>query len=116
MSPLLAVNNVVVTYHDVIMPLKGVSLQVPEGGLVVVLGPNGAGKSTLLRAVSNLLKSREGRIEEGTVELAGERIDRLEPDAIARLGICHVPEGGGLFPDLSVRDNLQLGLLYASNR
>jgi branched-chain amino acid transport system ATP-binding protein len=83
--------------------LHGVSLQVPEGRIVAVLGPNGAGKTTTLRAISNTVRKT------GDVVFAGERITRRTPEAIARLGIAHVPEGRGIVGELTVRENLRLG-------
>jgi branched-chain amino acid transport system ATP-binding protein len=83
--------------------LHGISLAVEEGSIVAVLGPNGAGKTTTLRSVSGMVR-RSGRIS-----LAGRRIDRLGPDAVARLGVAHVPEGRGTFAELTVSENLRLG-------
>ena len=80
------------------------SMEVKQGELVTLLGSNGAGKSTLVKTISGLL-----RAESGTIEFAGSRIDHLETDAIARLGLSHCPEGRSLFIDLSVADNLKLG-------
>ncbi|MEX1255297.1 MAG: ABC transporter ATP-binding protein [Dehalococcoidia bacterium] len=87
-----------------VLALQGVSLYVPEGGVIAVLGPNGAGKSSTLRAISGLL-----RASSGTIEFAGQRIDRLSPEAIVRLGISQVPEGRQTFAELTVRENLTIG-------
>jgi len=84
--------------------LADMSMEVKQGELVTLLGSNGAGKSTLVKTISGLL-----RAESGTIEFAGSRIDHLETDAIARLGLSHCPEGRSLFIDLSVADNLKLG-------
>ena len=73
----LNVNGIEVIYNHVILVLKGVSLQVPQGGIVAILGGNGAGKTTTLRAVSNLLKGERGAVTKGTIELRGERIENL---------------------------------------
>ena len=73
---MLKVNNIEVLYHEVILALKGVSLEVPAQGIVALLGANGAGKSTTLKAISGLLKHENGRVVEGSVEFLGERIDR----------------------------------------
>jgi branched-chain amino acid transport system ATP-binding protein len=83
--------------------LHGISLAVEEGSIVAVLGPNGAGKTTTLRAVSGTVR-RSGRIA-----LGGRRLDRLGPEAVARLGVAHVPEGRGTFSELTVWENLRLG-------
>ena len=74
-KPLLVVNNIEVIYDHVILVLKGVSLEVPEGGIVALLGANGAGKSTTLKAVSNLLRSERGEVTKGSIEFRGERVD-----------------------------------------
>ena len=73
----LRVNNIEVIYDHVILVLKGVSLNVPEGGIVALLGANGAGKTTTLKAISNLLRAERGDVTKGTIELKGERIDKL---------------------------------------
>jgi branched-chain amino acid transport system ATP-binding protein len=83
--------------------LHGVSLSVEEGHVAAVLGANGAGKTTTLRAVSGTVR------RSGEIVLGGRRIDRLGPEAVARLGVAHVPEGRGTFAELSVWDNLRLG-------
>src|ERR671919_441059 len=75
---MLKLNNVEVIYNDIILVLKGLSLEVPEGQIVALLGANGAGKSTTLKAISGLLKTEEGEVTDGTIEFLGERIDRLE--------------------------------------
>lgn len=94
-----------------IVALKGISLEVPEGGIVAVLGANGAGKSSTLRAISGLL-----RPSKGTIEFNGGRIDRYSPEKIVREGISQVPEGRELFTDLSVFENLMLGAYSRSDR
>ena len=78
-APMLEVNGIEVIYNHVILVLKGVSLKVPEGGIVALLGGNGAGKTTTLRAVSNLLIAERGAVTKGTIELRGERIEALTP-------------------------------------
>jgi branched-chain amino acid transport system ATP-binding protein len=100
--PLLELENVEVRYGAV-QALHGVSLSVGEGEVVAVLGGNGAGKTTTLRAVSGLVSTS------GQVRFAGERITGAAPERVARAGIAHVPEGRGLFSELSVYDNLRLG-------
>src|SRR2546423_13459177 len=86
-QPLLRLNNVEVIYDKVILVLKGLSLDVPEGKIVALLGANGAGKSTTLKAISGLLKSEDGEVSDGSIEFRGRPINRLDPADIVRLGI-----------------------------
>jgi branched-chain amino acid transport system ATP-binding protein len=109
MEPLLMVNNIEVIYHNVILVLKGMSLQVMPGQIVTVLGNNGAGKSTTLKAISGLLKSEDGEVTDGSITFKGERIDRKYPEEIVRMGIFQVMEGRRVFEDLSVEENLIAG-------
>ncbi|HEX4927319.1 MAG TPA: ABC transporter ATP-binding protein [Burkholderiales bacterium] len=110
MTPiLLNVNGIEVIYNHVILVLKGVSLQVPEGGIVALLGGNGAGKTTLLRAVSNLLKGERGEVTKGFIEYRGERIDRLSPAELVKRGVVQVMEGRHCFQHLTVEENLLTG-------
>ena len=102
MPALLELDGVEARYGPV-KALHGVSLTVGEGEVVAVLGGNGAGKTTTLRAISGLVATS------GEVRFAGERITRAAPERVARVGIAHVPEGRGLFSELSVRENLRLG-------
>ena len=106
---MLKVNNIEVLYHEVILALKGVSLEVPSQGIVALLGANGAGKSTTLKAISGLLKHENGRVTEGSIEFLGERIDRRSAEEIARLGIIQVIEGRRFFPHLTIEQNLKVG-------
>jgi len=106
---MLKVNNIEVLYHEVILALKGVSLEVPSQGIVALLGANGAGKSTTLKAISGLLKHENGRVTEGSIEFLGERIDRRSAEEIARLGIIQVIEGRRVFPHLTIEQNLKVG-------
>jgi len=108
-TPLLAVNNIEVIYDHVILVLKGVSLEVPEGGIVALLGGNGAGKTTTLKAISNLLKSERGDVTKGSIEFKGERTDRLSPSALVRRGVIQVMEGRRCFEHLTVEENLLTG-------
>ena len=105
-APLLTGVNVETAYHGRLTVLRGVSLTVLPGQIVAILGGNGAGKTTLLRTISGLIP---GQPEKGTIEFAGRRLNRLDPEDIARLGIAHVLEGRGIFPELTVEENLQLG-------
>lgn len=108
-TPLLTVNNIEVIYDHVILVLKGVSLEVPEGGIVALLGANGAGKTTTLKAVSNLLHAERGEVTKGSIEAMGERIDRLSPNDLVRRGIIQVMEGRHCFEHLTVEENLLTG-------
>ncbi len=105
--PLLRIAGIETLYFDRIYALLGVSLEVREREIVAVLGPNGAGKTTLLKTVAGLLKDQP---KKGAIELDGHRIERRPPEAIARLGVVYVPEDRGLFRELTVRENLELGL------
>jgi branched-chain amino acid transport system ATP-binding protein len=107
--PLLAVNNIEVIYDHVILVLKGVSLRVPEGGIVALLGANGSGKSTTLKAISGLLRTERGDVTKGGIELEGAAIHRLAPDAIVRRGVVQVMEGRHVFEHLTVEENLLTG-------
>lgn len=109
MEPLLLVNNIEVIYHNVILVLKGMSLQVNEGQIVTILGNNGAGKTTTLKAISGLLASENGKVTDGFVQFMGQRIDRVSPEKIVRMGIFQVMEGRRVFGDLTVEENLVIG-------
>ena len=106
---MLKLNNIEVVYSDVIQVLRGVSVDVPDGKIVGLLGANGAGKSTTLKAISGLLRTQEGEVTRGSIELGGQRIDRLAPEKIVQLGIIQVLEGRRLFRHLTVEENLLLG-------
>jgi branched-chain amino acid transport system ATP-binding protein len=106
---MLAVNNIEVVYMEVILVLKGVSLEVPDGAIVALLGANGGGKSTTLKAISGLLKPEEGEVTEGAIEFNSVRIDNRDPEDIARMGILQVMEGRRIFEHLSVEENLRAG-------
>jgi branched-chain amino acid transport system ATP-binding protein len=106
---LLNVNNIEVIYDHVILVLKGVSLEVPEGRIVTLLGANGAGKTTTLKAISNLLRVERGEVTKGSIEYQGQRIDRLNPSALVRRGIIQVMEGRHPFGHLTCEENLLTG-------
>jgi len=108
--PLLEVKNVVAGYGNGPDILKQVNLAAEEGQVQCIIGPNGAGKSTLLKAISGMLRPREG-----AVWFKGERIDRLRPDQILRRGLCFVPQEKNLFPDMSVHENLRMGGYVLNN-
>jgi branched-chain amino acid transport system ATP-binding protein len=105
----LSVNNIEVIYDHVILVLKGVSLEVPEGGIVALLGANGAGKSTTLKAISNLLAAERGDVTKGTIEFKGKRVDKLTTNDLVRMGVCQVMEGRHCFAHLTVEENLLTG-------
>jgi len=106
---MLSVNGIEVIYNHVILVLKGVSLSVPEGGIVALLGANGAGKTTTLKAISNLLRAERGEVTKGHIEFQGERIDRLSPAELVTRGVCQVMEGRHCFAHLTVEENLLTG-------
>jgi branched-chain amino acid transport system ATP-binding protein len=106
---LLNVNGIEVIYNHVILVLKGVSLQVPEGGVVALLGGNGAGKTTTLRAVSNLLAGERGEVTKGSIELRGERIEKLSTADMVERGVIQVMEGRHCFAHLTIEENLLTG-------
>ena len=107
--PPLVVNNIEVIYDHVILVLKGVSLEVPEGGVVALLGANGAGKTTTLKAISNLLGAERGEVTKGEILFRGERVDRLSPNDLVKRGVVQVMEGRHCFEHLTVEDNLMTG-------
>ena len=108
-APLLSVNNIEVIYNHVILVLKGVSLSVPEGGIVALLGANGAGKSTTLKSISTLLRVERGEVTKGSITYAGERIDQLSANDLVRRGVIQVMEGRHCFGHLTVEENLLTG-------
>jgi branched-chain amino acid transport system ATP-binding protein len=106
---LLSVNSIEVIYDHVILVLRGVSLDVPKGGIVALLGANGAGKTTTLKAISNLLRSERGEVTKGTISLEGQRVDALDPSELVRRGVIQVMEGRHCFAHLTVEENLLTG-------
>jgi len=110
MTPLLEIKNLSV-FYEAVQALRGVNLQVTQGSVVCLIGANGAGKSTVLRAVSGLKKPTLGDIY-----FNGESIIRLRPEQIVRWGIVHSPEGRGVFPNLTIEENLDLGAYVRQNR
>ncbi len=106
---MLKLNNIEVIYSDVILVLKGVSLEVPEGKIVALLGANGAGKTSTLKAISGVLLTELGEVTDGSIEFDGQRIDRLDPEEIVKLGIVQIMEGRRLFEHLTVEENLLTG-------
>ncbi|MFE1600780.1 ABC transporter ATP-binding protein [Methylobacterium sp. ID0610] len=115
-APLLALRNVEVVYDDVILVLRGLSLDVPAGSITALLGANGAGKSTTLKAVSGLLRSENGEVTRGEILFDGQRIDGTEPDLIVRRGIFQVMEGRRIIADMTPMENLRLGAFSRRDR
>lgn len=113
---MLRLNNIEVIYSDVILVLKGISLEVPKGGIVTLLGANGAGKTTTLKAISGVLRTELGEVTDGSIELDSTRIDRMDPEEIVRLGIIQVMEGRRLFEHLTVEENLLVGAYSRSDQ
>ena len=105
----LSINNIEVIYDHVILVLKGVSLEVPQGRIVALLGANGAGKTTTLKAISNLLSAERGDVTKGTIEFEGRRVDQLTPNELVRMGVCQVMEGRHCFQHLTLEENLLTG-------
>ncbi len=106
---MLSLNNVEVIYNKVILVLKGMSLEVPEGKIVGLLGANGAGKTTTLKAISGLLKPEDGEVTDGSIEFMGQPIHNRDPEDIVRMGIFQVMEGRRVFEHLTVEENLIAG-------
>ena len=113
---MLNVNNIEVIYDDVILVLKGLSIEVKEGQIVALLGANGAGKTTTLKAISGLLKVEEGEVTGGSIEFLGQRINGMEPEKIVRMGIFQVMEGRCVFENLTVYENLMAATRTRKNR
>ena len=114
-ASLLSVNNIEVVYNDVILVLRGLSLEVPTGRIVALLGANGAGKSTTLKAISGLLKTEDGEITRGSVLFDGETISGRDPGEIVRKGIFQVMEGRRIIQDMTAHENLRLGAFTRSD-
>lgn len=106
---MLNVNGIRAVYGGVVLALSDVTLHVDSGSIVALLGGNGYGKSTTLKSISGILKTEDGKIEEGSITFEGRRIDGMEPERVARLGICHVLQGHAVFPQLTTEENLVMG-------
>src|SRR5207248_10299041 len=115
-TPLLSVRNIEVVYDDVILVLRGLSLDVPQGAIVALLGANGAGKSTTLKAISGVLKTADGEVTRGEIVFNGERINGIDPDKIVRRGIFQVMEGRRIVADMTSLENLRLGAFTRGDR
>jgi len=116
MTPALSIENIEVVYHHTVQVLRGLSLQVPAGGMVALLGSNGAGKTTTLKAVSGLLPLEKGEVRSGAISANGQPLKSLMPHQIARGGIAHVREGRHVFEDLTVEENLVAATLALKGR
>ncbi len=108
-NSILKINNIEVRYHEVILVLKGVSIEVPQGSIVALLGANGAGKSTTLKAISGLLNHEDGQVTDGSIEFMGEKIHKLPAEQISKRGIFQIIEGRRVFEHLTVEENLMVG-------
>jgi branched-chain amino acid transport system ATP-binding protein len=108
-GPLLSVENLEVVYNDVVLVLRGISLEVPDGQIVALLGSNGAGKTTTLRAITGLLDVHEGDITKGEIKFAGQDVTELDPSKRVALGISQVMEGRRVIAEMTVEDNLRAG-------
>jgi branched-chain amino acid transport system ATP-binding protein len=106
---ILSLNNIEVVYDHVILVLKGVSLEVPRGGIVALLGANGAGKTTTLKAISNLLRAERGEVTKGSIVFEGAAVEKLSPDILVKRGCIQVMEGRHCFGHLTVEENLLTG-------
>ncbi|MBI2832620.1 MAG: ABC transporter ATP-binding protein [Chloroflexi bacterium] len=113
---MLKLNNIEVTYLNVIRVLHGVSLDVEDGAIVALLGANGAGKSTTLKAISGLLRVEEGEVTDGSIEFNGQRIDKKSAEEIGKLGIIQALEGRRVFEHLTAEENLLVGAYYNKDR
>ena len=113
---MLRLNNIEVIYSDVILVLKGVSLEVPDGKIISLLGANGAGKTTTLKAISGVLYTELGEVTDGSIEFDGVRIDGKPPEEIVQMGIVQVMEGRRLFEHLTVEENLRVGAYARKDR
>jgi len=108
-APILDVSNIEVIYDHVILVLKGVSLAVPQGGIVALLGANGAGKTTTRKAISNLLRAARGEVTKGSIRFDGERVEAMSPNALVTRGCIQVMEGRHCFGHLTIEENLLTG-------
>lgn len=113
---MLKIDKIKVVYSGVVLALNEVSIVVPEGNIVALIGSNGSGKSTTLKSISGVLATEDGKVTEGTIMLDGKRIDRLNPEQIARMGICHVLQGRSVFAQLTTEENLLMGAYLRKDR
>lgn len=112
---ILSVNNIEVVYSEVILVLRGLSLNVERGKITALLGANGAGKSTTLKAISGLLNTEDGEVSRGSIHFEGQNIAGISPDKVVRKGVFQVMEGRGIVQDMTVLENLKLGAFTRKN-
>jgi len=115
-DPILALNSIEVMYDSVLLAIKGVSIEVPRGGMVALLGSNGAGKSTTLKAISGLLKAERGKVSRGSIRFDGKLIGDILPQDRVAMGICHVIEGRRVFEHLTPDENLDAAVPKSMSR
>ena len=113
---MLKIDKIKVVYSNVVLALNEVSMVIPEGKIVALIGNNGSGKSTTLKSISGVLATEDGKVTEGAIMLDGKRIDRLAPEQIARVGICHVLQGRSVFSQLTTEENLLMGAYLRRDR
>lgn len=113
---MLKVINLKTTYNDIILALKGVSLEVPPNCIVAVLGSNGAGKTTIINTISGIRKTLDLAIDDGTIEFEGKVINDREPHQVVSMGILQVPEGRRVFAELTVDENIIIGSYTLESR
>ncbi|GBE25130.1 high-affinity branched-chain amino acid transport ATP-binding protein LivF [bacterium BMS3Bbin02] len=113
---MLEVANLEVVYNDVVLVLRGISIEVPEGEIVALLGANGAGKTTTIRAITGLLDVHEGDITKGRISWKGEAIEKMDPADIVRAGITQVLEGRRIFAEMTVDENLKTGAFTSKSK
>lgn len=106
---MLKIDKIKAVYSNVVLALNEVSMVVPEGSIVALVGSNGSGKSTTLKSISGVLATEDGKVTEGAIMLDGKRIDRLDPEQVARMGVCHVLQGRSVFAQLTTEENLLMG-------
>lgn len=106
---MLTISNIRAVYGGVVLALDELSMTITEGSVVVLLGSNGSGKSTTLKSISGVLRTEDGELTKGRIELNGRRLDRLTPEEIVRLGVSHVLQGRAVFPQLTTEENLLMG-------
>lgn len=108
-NSMLSIKNIEVIYDHVILVLKGISLEVPQGGIVALLGANGAGKTTTIKSISNILKTERGEVTKGSIEFESQRVEDLSPTDLVQRGVVQVMEGRHCFEHLTVEENLLTG-------
>ena len=113
---MLKIDKIKAVYSNVVLALNEVSMVVPEGKIIALIGSNGSGKSTMLKSISGVLATEDGKVTEGTIMLEDRRIDRLNPEQIARMGVCHVLQGRSVFAQLTTEENLIMGAYLRKDR